>query len=264
MPGLSANRINMQGLNFTDGGNSGVVAMSPFSHAVISQNAAPQNAYQWIMGHEGADYIGNTATDTATATSLTGMSATTTFFSGAGDMNLLTFRFSSTGASSDAWSLGTDTLGVNWWGNGGSTIEERIYAATPANVEATLCYNGTAIISFGYTPIYMLIDYKTTDLEDDEIKAYSDPVAATKLSGLSGDADNLANALIADITAAGGLAQLNLDTFQTATRQDIYQVPGYGIFSFTGSIMAVPEPSTWALMTSLVAFGFVLIRRRKS
>lgn len=265
LPAASSVRLGFSGDN---AGTAGGVAASAFGHAITAQNAPNGTfAYTYLLGAESAGTsLGYTDTAKASAGTTTGMGSTAAYITGNSlSFSNLTLRFGPTGAASGTWNLGSDVLGVNYYQNAGSPIEERIYSANANAVQAALYYAGTKIMTFGYTPMNMIINYgATTSGNDDTIQAYSAPVSFNVVSGLSGTSAGLAQALAGDFTAGGGLVQLRFDSFQTATRVDAAGTLGAtGIFSFSGSIQAIPEPSTYAAWAGALALAMgVWVRRR--
>jgi len=274
LPQLSGHRINMYGDN-SGSPREGLGAFSRIAegqadsgHYTISLHApAGTRAYYYVAGLEHTPDP-TSPTDTAFGTSLTGMADTTAYFNAhGGSALLLSLRCGQSGADrTKTWNLGGDQQNLNWWGSADSTIEERKYEAIPANIESALYYNGTRLLNFGYTPFYMIIDYgPTTANNDDVISAYSDAVSATKLPGLPGYEDGLANAILGDMAANGGLAQLYFQTIQSATREDFFDAQfAYGAFAFSGSIQIVPEPAQFAPVAGLLALALVRVLRRRS
>lgn len=168
----------------------------------------------------------------------------------------------------ETWNLGADIISQDWYGDLTSSVEERIYQANPDNVVVGLAYQGMPIIEFGYSALYEILDYgPTAENDDDTIQAFSDPVAATAVDALAGDALGLATAFLADVNANGGLVQLRFDTFQPISYlvHDSFEFTS-SQYLFSGSIQvvsAVPEPSHYALMLGLVSGGFLWVRRRR-
>jgi hypothetical protein len=190
-----------------------------------------------------------------------------------GDIRL---HFGQTGGVANlqnSWNLGGDVQNTNWAQDAlNSNIEYRIYAADQSEVEASLYYQNTKIITFGYTPLNEIINYGASKLPDDDtISAYSEVVQATQVDALAGHALGVAQAFMDDVNDLGGLVQLYFDTFQaaayTAAPED-YNGTQYMAFnySFNGAIMIIPEPSTkLSLIITLVgAFFFYNPRRRKT
>jgi hypothetical protein len=161
-------------------------------------------------------------------------------------------------SSEQTWNLGNDILGKDWYASPDSTIEENIYKANPNDVEWGLFYNNKKIVDFGYTDIYVAVDFgATTSFLDDSSFNFTDPVSATKSAGLDQLQAGLADAFLQDVNDAGGKvrvsssAPVTLQTVRLATT-DNYTIR---IFSFAGSIQAVrgvPEPSS---QLGIIAFG---------
>jgi hypothetical protein len=265
LPAASSVSLGLSGNNASAAG--GVAASSLSGHSITAQNSPGGTvAYYYLLGAESSGVSGS-YTSAAAGTSTTGMGNTATYVSSNSlSLSSLTLRFGPTGAASGTWNLGADTLGQNYYLNAGSTVEERIYAANPAAVEAALYFNGTKILVFGYSALNMIIDYgPSTAGNDDTIVAYSAPVGFNVVSGLSGNALGIASALANDFTSGGGLVQLRFDSFQTATRVDAVGTLGItGVFSFSGSIQAVPEPGTYALWAGALTLGCALLWRRQA
>jgi len=273
LPAASGRSLDMIGNNTQSaGGVAGYIQAPGFvGHPIISLNGnLSDHAYYFLMGAE-ATGVGN-YTDTskintsAPSGGFSNMAATQGYISlNALDATKLTLRFGATGAATTGWSLGGDVNGTNYSASGNSTMEYRIYTAPPANVGSGLYYNNTKLLSFGYTPLYMIIDYATANMNDDIIQAYSAPVGYTQADGLSGSNLGLAQSLISDFNAGGGLAQLRFDSIQTASRTDYSNNPNFfGIFSFSGSVQVVPEPGSLALFGITAAgFGLAILRKRR-
>lgn len=177
------------------------------------------------------------------------------------------FNFGNNSGSplTSSWNLGADAQGVDWTGGLGSSVEERIYRADPAEASSALYFRDTPIIVFGYSPLYETINYgATTAGHDDLISAFSDPVSAMIVDGLAGNALDLANAFLADVAAGGGKVRLLFDTVQTVTYMTNPEL-GYihGNYSFSGSIMVVPEPASYASLVGGGVLAGVLTRRRR-
>lgn len=280
-PAQTGHRINLFGNNSAspkqgiDGRLRLATGFADSGHAVISQNAPASRAYYYIAGAAHASWPAD-STEAAVGTSLTGLPTTSAYLTGKGwDATGFSFRAGQAGGDPDkTWNLGGDVLNTDWFASGASTTEERIYAAAaPADVDSLLDFNGTPILSFGYSPLFMILDYGTGPGGSDTIKAFSNPVAATKQAGLSGDLGGLADALLEDIAANGGSVQLRFDTIQAATRAD-YDEAGFrhGLFAFGGAIQmvsgtpVVPTLTEWgvAVLLLVLAGGSVLGARRQS
>jgi len=99
-----------------------------------------------------------------------------------------------------SWNLGDDINGQNYFSSSTSSLEERIYAANSKEVESFLLLDTTKIISFGYSDIYSFLEYGATTAPDDDSEAIiSDPFSVSKVAGLLGEFDGLANAFLADV-----------------------------------------------------------------
>jgi hypothetical protein len=99
-----------------------------------------------------------------------------------------------------SWNLGNDINGENYFSSPTSSLEERIYAANPKEVESFLLLDTTKILSFGYSDIYSFLEYGATTAPDDDTEAIiSNPFSVAKVAGLLGQFDGLANAFLADV-----------------------------------------------------------------
>lgn len=128
------------------------------------------------------------------------------------------------------WNLGSDTLGIDWFADPNTPLEERIYKANPDDVEIAL-YNGTTkIVDFGYSNFYSVIDYGSTPLFEDDFEGnFTDPVTAAKVPGLAGLEEGLAEAFLKDVNAGGGKIQLVNESYGVLD-VDFATGNGYGIF----------------------------------
>jgi hypothetical protein len=244
----------------------GMVQNAPF----IPHPGRPVTANYYLSGRAAGPMPDGGVND-AVAGAPVGMATTSAYVvDNALNIGQLTLRFgATTGNPEHSWNLGADERFIDWFGEMASPIEQRIYQANPAQVESALYYNGTKILVFGYSPIYEILDYGPTDAEvDDVIQAYSDPVAAEKVAGLDPLRDGLADALLADIAAGGGLVQLRFDTAQRITEFFPTSAdPDFLIasqFAFGGVIQVVPEPSQIGLVVGLLAIGWLIVRRRRA
>lgn len=227
-------------------------------------------AHYYVSGREAGPFA-NGASDTAFASGLTAMNTTAAYVNNQTlNLSLLTFRFGPNNGQphTSSWNLGADQLNVNWSGNLGSSVEERIYQANPAEVFSGLFFDGTKIVDFGYSDIYEILDYGGTQLgNDDTIVAYSDPVSASKEAGLNPVNDGLADAILADIVVAGGKIQLRFDTVQSISSFSDENGAGDGLWvnnlGFSGSLQVVPEPSEYALTISILLGIFITVRNHR-
>ena len=243
----------------------GVVLNAP----IIPDGPGSRNltAHYYISGR-GTGPFPNGGTDAAFTSGLNNFNSTQTYVNDqALNLSLLTFRFGpSNGQATSTWNLGADVNGQNWSGNIGSSVEERIYTANPADVSSGLFYNNTQVLEFGYSDVYEILDYGGTMLgNDDTIVAYSDPVNANKSNGLVGVADGLADALLADIGNGGGQVQLRFTSFQPISSFTDENGAGDGLWpnnlGFAGAIQVVPEPEEYGFLFACLLLGMVLVHR---
>ncbi|MBD2515236.1 hypothetical protein H6G93_09480 [Nostoc sp. FACHB-973] len=169
---------------------------------------------------------------------------------------------------SKTWNLGSDTLGKDWYADPNTPLEERIYKANPDDVEIALYSGTTKFLDFGYSNFYSVIDYgSTTSFDDDFESSFTDPLAATKVSGLDPLLEGLAQAFLNDVTAAGGGVQVvnenygELDiNFASGNGYDILLLP-YPMQIRAVALKTVPEAS---LLWGIFMFGvLVAVSRRK-
>ncbi|MBD1836182.1 PEP-CTERM sorting domain-containing protein [Cyanobacteria bacterium FACHB-472] len=179
-------------------------------HVSIALNALPGSSGYYITGREfSPDPQG--ATRSASLENLTGFS---NFFHYLNSNNIL---LSSIGVSfgqkpeldfTKSLNLGEDKLGQDWFASPDSPIEERIYRANPDDFEIFLTYGTTKLLQFGYSDFYFAVDNGSTpDFTDNFNVFLSDPVPAFKVAGLDPLTSGLADALLQDVTAAGGSVQ---------------------------------------------------------
>lgn len=156
--------------------------------------------------------------------------------------------------------LGTDTQGVEWDYNVGSTVETRSYNSG----SFIFRLNGQDMVGGVMPRLQLNLTYNNLGTPfDDQISGFTDVGIPTDMSGGSSpQVQAVAAAFLADVGSNG--VQLNFDSFQPAVLQ--YQFAGsgrYGAFfdAPTGSITSAPEP------TALMALGLggmvVLLRRRR-
>lgn len=234
-----------------------------FGHRDISLNASGNGAPYYATGRQGSpEQPPNGATRTSTLTEVGGFPTLSSFLTSNGiSSSNLGFSF---GQKSDrnftkTWNLGEDKLGQDWFASPNSKIEERIYTANPDDVEFFLSYGTDKIVTLGYSNLYSVLDYgATTQLSDDIDIAFTDPIKATKVSGLNPFADALANAFLEDVSAAGGGVQVVIED-NDVDDSNFTTGNGFGIINlpFLGSIRAVPgvkvpEPSS---LLGLLMFG---------
>jgi hypothetical protein len=267
LPQQSDHRIVLHGAVGDNRGIAGMVPQTAPSHLVTSLNCRPVGSYsyRYLVGREHAEYthtavwyapwgcyvkntpVVNNATESAIGTDVQGMPQTAAFLAGQGQsLASLAFRVGQRAGRSirDTWSLDPDVLNQDYYCDPADTVEERLYKGDGTKLLASFSYQGVVVLEFAYSPLKMILNYRTTLINDDLVLAYSHPVGYTIPPGLVGNALALATALDADIQAAGGCVQLRLDTIQTTSRTDFVadnaSLDVYGIFTFTGSFMAVP------------------------
>ena len=165
------------------------------------------------------------------------------------------------------WNLGNDEFGKDWFftQEGAVEIEELIYRANPDDVEIFLSLGNTKIVSFGYSPNYLI---NTNELEGNIVFSRNilllDPVRAFKESGLDSLESGLADAFLEDVNAAGGWVQLFSDgVVNPATDVDFTIDNGYRVLTVSFPLelraVGVPEPSSlWGL--SLLGLGAIIYR----
>jgi hypothetical protein len=162
-----------------------------------------------------------------------------------------------------SWNLGNDINGENYFSSPTSSLEERIYAANPKEVESFLLLDNTKILSFGYSDIYSFLEYGATTAPDDDSEAIiSDPFSVSKVAGLLGEFDGLANAFLVDV----GSNKVQLVSEDAAVvPDDVFIDPSIGPlnpvvsiqFPLQLRIVSTPEPSvTLGLMSlGIIAVG---------
>ena len=172
----------------------------------------------------------------------------------------------------NSWNLGADINGQNYFSSPDSSLEERIYAANPDEVESFLLLDETKIISFGYSDIYSFLEYGESTAPDDDSEAIiSDPFTAVKAGGLSGEFDGLADAFLADV--GNGLVQL-VSEDEAVVPDGVFVDGAIGELNPVISIqlpmqlriVSVPEPSiTFGLLSlSIMAVGSHLKKKNRS
>lgn len=161
------------------------------------------------------------------------------------------------------WNLGENINGQNYFSSPTSTLEERIYSANPNEVESFLLLDGEKFVTFDYSNIYSFLEYgESTATADDFEAIISDPFGASKVEGLDGLSNALADAFFADL----GNNQIQLLSEDPAVEPDFISVSEpFGPFDPIISIRfpvqlriaQVPEPSMifGFLGLSFLAFG---------
>ncbi len=171
------------------------------------------------------------------------------------------------GDFSKSWNLGEDINGQNYFSSPTSTLEERIYSANPNEVASFLLLDDTKIIDFGYSDIYSFLEYGGSTAPDDDLDAFiTDPFSASKVEGLSGDFDGLADAFLADL----GGNKIQLVSEDAGVVPDFVSVSDpFGPFDPIISIRfpaqlriaPVPEPS---VILGLLGLSFISLSSRLS
>lgn len=233
-------------------------------HTEISLNSPGNIAPYYTTGrHASPEEPPSGATRSATLNNIT--SGFSNFFNYVNDNNIpLNSIGFSYGQKSDrdfttTWNLGDDILGQDWFASPDITLEERIYAANPDDVELYLTYGNTKIVNLGYTPFYSFLEYgPTPSTVDDSEAVFSDPVTVNKLAGLDPLTAGLADTFLQDVANAGGSVQIVYEDVQV---EDVGLTSGNGFnvirIPFPVSLNAVksakvPEPS---LTIGLLIFG---------
>ncbi|WP_242043134.1 hypothetical protein [Anabaena cylindrica] len=249
-------------------GTSGFFNLDPSAadvgHADISLNATGNGAPYYVTGRQASpEEPFSGAPRTADLTGITGFpTLSSLFIDNTIDFSNLGFGF---GQKSDrsfttTWNLGEDIQGQDWFGTPDSTIEERIYRANSNDVELFLSFGTTTIISFGYSDLFVALDYGPTPALGDDIDvAYTNPIKATKVTGLNLFEDALANAFLQDVAVGGGRVQLVLEDNQVDEDVSFGIGNGFGVFNlrFVGSlrVVTVPESSSTLGLLMLGALG---------
>ncbi|MUH01248.1 PEP-CTERM sorting domain-containing protein [Scytonema sp. UIC 10036] len=162
------------------------------------------------------------------------------------------------------WNLGEDKFGQDWFVNSDSTIGESIYRANPNDVELSLTYGTSKIISFGYSDTYFVSVNDQGDNYVDNLNIFLlDPVPAFKVASLDPLASGLADAFLQDVNAGGGSVQLvSEDVLETS---DVSYTVSNGFeilnLSFSGELRVVksktvPDPSS---ALGLLVFGVLSV-----
>ncbi|MGI2903110.1 PEP-CTERM sorting domain-containing protein [Tolypothrix sp. VBCCA 56010] len=256
---FSGSILNNQGLVAYQGLDPSAVN---FGHSGGAKNAVNIGSPYYVTGREGSPEIPSPgATRSADVTGLNNFPFLSQYLENNNiPLNSIGFGLKQKEGRSfeQTWNLGNNILGEDWYASPDSTIEENIYKANPDDVEWGLYYNQTKIVDFGYTDIYVAVDFgPTTSFLDDTSFNFTNPVPATKSVGLDQLQGGLADAFLQDVKNAGGKvrvsssAPVTLETVRLAI-SDKYAMR---VFSFAGSIQAVkavPEPSS---QLGIFAFG---------
>ena len=163
--------------------------------------------------------------------------------------------------------LGEDINGQNYFSSPTSTLEERIYSANSNEVASFLLLDDTKIIDFGYSDIYAFLEYGETTAPDDDSEAIlSDPFSASKVEGLSGDFDGLADAFLADL-GSDRIQLVSEDAGDVLDFVSVSNPPGpfdpiISIrFATQLRVVPVPEPS---VILGLLGLSFISLISRLS
>ncbi|AVQ71838.1 hypothetical protein MiYa_01418 [Microcystis aeruginosa NIES-2519] len=161
-----------------------------------------------------------------------------------------------------SWNLGNDINGQNYFSSPTSSLEERIYAANLNEVESFLLLDTTKIISFGYSDIYSFLEYGATTASSDDTEAIiSDPFTVSKVAGLLGEFDGLADAFLADVSSN----KVQLVSEDAAVFPDrVFFDPSLGNlnpvisiqFPLQLRIVSTPEPS---VILGLMSLGIIAV-----
>lgn len=162
-----------------------------------------------------------------------------------------------------SWNLGEDINGQNYFSSPTSTLEERVYTAKPDEVETFLLLDDEKFVTFDYTNIYSFLEYGGSTAPDDDSEAIiSDPFGASKVEGITGLSNDLADAFFADL----GNNQIQLVSEDAGVVADFVSFSNpFGEFDPIVSIrfpvqlrvVSVPEPSMFFGFLGLgcLAFG---------
>jgi hypothetical protein len=280
LPAESANRLTLIGNPTENQGLSAFFNLDPsapdFGHRDISKNASGNGAPYYATGRQGSPEVpASGATRTATVTGTTSFPNFSSYLTSNGISPSsigLVLGQKSDRSFTQTWNLGDDILGKNWFASPDSTIEERIYAANPDDVELFLSYGTNKILDFEYSDLYTVFDYGPTQSpSDDRDLAFTNPIGATKVAGLESLTDGLANAFLQDVANAGGKVQIVSDDRQVTGDTAFATGNGFGIVNlpFTGYIqvassVSVPEKSSALGLLMLGAlFAISQVKKQK-
>ena len=235
-------------------------------HIEMSLNAPGNPAPYYAAGIDFSPENVPGATRAATLlNNITGFSNFATFLTNNSiNVDRIGFSFGpKNGDFTKSWNLGDDINGQNYFSSPTSSLEERIYAANPKEVESFLLLDNTKILSFGYSDIYSFLEYGATTAPDDDSEAIiSDPFTVSKVAGLLGEFDGLANAFLVDV----GSNKVQLVSEDAAVvPDDVFIDPSIGPlnpvvsiqFPLQLRIVSTPDPSvTLGLMSlGIIAVG---------
>ena len=172
------------------------------------------------------------------------------------------------------WNLGDDVLGQDWFASPDSPIEERIYRASPDDVEIFLVYEDRKFIDFSYTPFYTAFDYgSTTSFLDDIETVISEPLTISIVEDLQPFERGLAEAFVSDVESGGGFVQFVFEDFQVEP-VDFSSGNGFNVInlpfphtlraiSASDSLRSVPEPSSVIGVLALAGTALGVTCRKK-
>ena len=159
---------------------------------------------------------------------------------------------------------------INWFASSDSTIEERIYSASPDKVEMYLTQGTTKIINLGYSPFYTILDYgPTTSTTDDFDAILTDPLSVEKAAGLDPLLDGLADSFLEDVATVGDSVQFVFEEFAVEDPDVFFAGNGFfgsvlelpfNLRAVDSSNTTVPEPS---LIIGSLMVGSCILRIRK-
>ncbi len=224
----SNTRLDLFGSDINQQGYTAFFSQNPlasdFLHNDISLNASGNGAPYYVTGRENSpEEPISSSIRTATVTAIPGFTNLNSYLTSNGiSADNIGFGFGQNNYNqfTKTWNLGENKLGQDWFASPDSNLEERIYRANPNDVGFYLTFGATKIVTLGYSDIYLGLDYGLTKspFDDTEI-SFTDPMKATKVTGLDSLADGLATALLKDVTAGGDYLQFYLfDTFTNDTR----------------------------------------------
>ncbi|MGK7963098.1 PEP-CTERM sorting domain-containing protein [Crocosphaera sp.] len=263
--------------NRTDSSVQGFVGYGA-GHIETSLNSPGNNAPYYAAGIDfSPENLVNPTGATRSATlldNITGFSNFANFLTANSiDVGRVGFSFGpNDGIFTNSWNLGDDINGQNYFSSTDSSLEERIYSANPDEVDSFLLLDETKIVSFGYSDIYSFLEYgESTSPDDDSEAIISDPFSVSKVSGLSGEFDGLADAFVADV--GKGLVQL-VSEDEGDVLESVFVDGSIGAlnpvlsiqFPVQLRIVSVPEPTvTFGLFSlGLMAAGSHLKKKNRS
>lgn len=283
-PIVSSNSLSLQGYLSDHQGVAGFYNLDPSAldhgHKQISlnsrQNAAINNAPYYINGRPGSPEVpSSNATRTSSVNGVTGFLNFSSYLTSHKiSPELIGYNFGQKNAQdfTKIWNLGSDQLGVDWYANPNTPVEERIYKANPKYFSSGLYYGTKKIVDFGYSNLNVVLDYKSNQEQISDTEAdYTNPAKPTKMFGLSSVEDDLANAFLQDVNDAGGGIQLVFDGSGSVNNIEFKTSNGYGTFLESRSVgdlrvvplKSVPENSSLAPLIFGAFMTFSWIKKNK-